>query len=250
MAAMSVNPSSNTYKTVDDRREDDRFGMYSEYYREKWELVTDMERAKIRVATEERGDVYDEANPKDAIVAHMLAQLKLMKAERRRKLQEFKVEMVGKYNQGKAGRREMLIKYSSTYGGDEKFPVYDYELFEKRDLGENTIAGLYKFGKKLKAEGKEIKEKGEIPYMKEKGELKLVDQQILSNLDLMLIIDDVFEENCGKIRYLLWVEKLCSARRKNKLPHFRPLKPNNLRRKINIAISTVGAAITIAIIVA
>lgn len=247
---MSVSPDASTFKDVNDIREDERFGAYSTYYRNKWELVSEMERGRIRVATETGGGLYDEAKPKAAIVAHMEAQLDLMKAERRERLHEFKVLMVAKYNQGKRGRREMLVTYSSTFGEDKTFPIYDYELFEKRDAGAGTITGLYKFGKQLKAENKEMKEKGEIPYMKEKGELKLVERKIVCDLDLMYIIYDVFEENCGQLRYLMWVEKLCSARRKQKLPHFRPLKPNNLRKKVILAINVVGAAISIAIIVA
>lgn len=247
---MALNAQTNTPKNSEDRREDERFGTYAQYYREKWELVSEFERGKIRVATEEKGGLYDEANPKEAIVAHLLAQLELMKAERRAKLLDFKVQMVAKYNQGKAGRREMVMRYSSTYGMDDKFEVYDYVLFEKKDYGDNNVTGLFKAGKQLKADKKEMAEKGEIPFMKEKGEIKMSEQQVVSDLDMMFIIDDVFEENCSQLRYLMWVEKLCSARRKNKLPHFRPLKPNNLRRKVNMAISVIGAAVTIGIIVA
>lgn len=247
---MAVSPNINHIKTAADRREDDRFSAFSTFYREKWELVSDLERARIRKAAEDRGDVYDESNPKDFIIAHLEAQLELMKAERTKRLQEFKVSMVAKYNQGKAGRREMVMVYSSTYGEDKTFPVYDYETFEKKDYGEDTIKGMLAFSKKLTAEKKEKKEKGEMTFMKEKGELKMVEQKIVTDLDLMYIIDDVFDENCGQLRYLLWVEKMCSARKKNRLPHSNPLKPNSLRRKVNIAISIIGAAVSIAIIVA
>lgn len=239
---MAVNANSS----VEIEREEARFGAYSRYYKEKLELVTDAERTRIFEEVESHGGSYDRSDAET--LTYMETHLDKLKRARREQLVQLKQEMLELFNQGGRGRAMMVTKYSTTMGSDAKMEVYDYVKHEATHYDDN-VKGLIQVGKDIKADKKAKKEMGEMAFMKDRGEIKLNEVQVLTDLDVMYIIDDVFEENCGKFRYLRWSEKECAARKRTRLPHFNPIKPNNLRRKINTAIGVVSTVITITFIV-